>query len=119
MWSSSLFIDKYYFDPFLNFQVYLLRKMATNRIGTKNRRFYICSLSCDTVVYKVFTMFIELDNILLNEIFRIIRRWHGGVVRVLDLLTSVPGCHSLDLFLDTLSSTPHLHCVAAKLDCLL
>ena len=107
MWSSSLFIDKYYFDPFLNFQVYLLRKMATNRIGTKNRRFYICSLSCDTVVYKVFTMFIELDNILLNEIFRIIRRWHGGVVRVLDLLTSVPGCHSLDLFLVTLSSTPN------------
>ena len=119
MWSSSLLTDKYYFDPFLNFQVYLLRKMATNRIGTKNRRFYICSLSCDTVVYKVFTMFIELDNILLNEIFRIIRRWHGGVVRVLDLLTSVPGCHSLDLFLVTLSSTPHLHCVAAKLDCLL
>lgn len=63
MWSSSLLIDKYYFDPFLNFQVYLLRKMATNRIGTKNRRFYVCSLSCDTIVYKVFTMFIELDNI--------------------------------------------------------
>ena len=34
-------------------QVYLLRKMATNRIGTKNRRFYICSLSCDVIVYKV------------------------------------------------------------------
>lgn len=33
-------------------QVYLLRKMATNRIGTKNRRFYICSLSCDVIVYK-------------------------------------------------------------------
>ncbi|XP_078373779.1 uncharacterized protein LOC144657317 isoform X1 [Oculina patagonica] len=33
-------------------QVYLLRKMASNRIGTKNRRFYICSLSCDTIVYK-------------------------------------------------------------------
>ncbi|XP_058953024.2 uncharacterized protein [Pocillopora verrucosa] len=33
-------------------QVYLLRKMATNRIGTKNRRFYVCSLSCDTIVYK-------------------------------------------------------------------
>ena len=27
--------------------------MATNIIGTKNRRFYICSLSCDTIVYKV------------------------------------------------------------------
>lgn len=27
--------------------------MASNRIGTKNRRFYICSLSCDTIVYKV------------------------------------------------------------------
>ena len=27
--------------------------MATNLIGTKNRRFYICSLSCDTIVYKV------------------------------------------------------------------
>ena len=30
-----------------------MRKMATNIIGTKNRRFYICSLSCDTIVYKV------------------------------------------------------------------
>ena len=30
-----------------------MRKMATNLIGTKNRRFYICSLSCDTIVYKV------------------------------------------------------------------
>ena len=27
--------------------------MSTNIIGTKNRRFYICSLSCDTIVYKV------------------------------------------------------------------
>ena len=27
--------------------------MSTNLIGTKNRRFYICSLSCDTIVYKV------------------------------------------------------------------
>ena len=35
------------------YQVYLLRKMASNRIGTKNRRFYICSLSCETIVYKV------------------------------------------------------------------
>ena len=33
--------------------MYLLRKMSTNLIGTKNRRFYICSLSCDTIVYKV------------------------------------------------------------------
>ena len=30
-----------------------MRKMATNIIGTKNRHFYICSLSCDTIVYKV------------------------------------------------------------------
>ena len=30
-----------------------MRKMATNIIGTKNRRFYICSLSCETIVYKV------------------------------------------------------------------
>ncbi|KAL9969477.1 hypothetical protein ACROYT_G021697 [Oculina patagonica] len=46
-------------------QVYLLRKMASNRIGTKNRRFYICSLSCDTIVYKILSNFrVALDNVL-------------------------------------------------------
>ena len=46
-------INFFFCFVFLFFQVYLLRKMATNIIGTKNRRFYICSLSCDTIVYKV------------------------------------------------------------------
>ncbi|ELT96170.1 hypothetical protein CAPTEDRAFT_177943 [Capitella teleta] len=33
-------------------QVYLLRKQATHQIPEQNLRFYICSLSLDTVVYK-------------------------------------------------------------------
>ena len=55
--------------------------MATNRIGTKNRRCYICSLSCETIVYKVyinhglivyfslrsFTVYITHDHAVIYE----------------------------------------------------
>ncbi|EDO38712.1 predicted protein [Nematostella vectensis] len=34
-------------------RVFLVRKIASNSVRTKNRRFYICSLSPDVVVYKV------------------------------------------------------------------
>ena len=79
-----------------------------------------------SVVYPVTPLFTRYLLCLLNWIIYCLMKFlglsgggMGGVVKVLDLLTSVPGCHSLDLFLVTLSSTPHLHCVAAKLDCLL
>lgn len=56
-------------DYFLNlfFQVFVLRKYATHKIPTSDLRFYICSLSPDTIVYKV--SYNVFDFHLLKSIF--------------------------------------------------
>ena len=46
--------------------------MATNRIGTKNRRFYICSMSSDTIVYKVKSVMLVVLTLSIITIIRVI-----------------------------------------------
>lgn len=38
--------------PFVIFQIFILKKLATHNVPGPGRRFYICSLSTSTVVYK-------------------------------------------------------------------
>ena len=57
-----------------------MRKMATNIIGTKNRRFYICSLSCDTIVYKVKSVILVVLTLSIIIIIIIIIVYNDNVI---------------------------------------
>lgn len=75
--------------------------MASNRIGTKNRRFYICSLSCDTIVYKV--QFLTDDCyliILLSQLiivaWSVLLSFLQGMLKPTQLKAFFPDLHSED-----------------------
>ena len=57
-----------------------MRKMATNIIGTKNRRFYICSLSCDTIVYKVKSAILVVLTLSIIIIIIIIIVYNDNII---------------------------------------
>jgi hypothetical protein len=42
----------------LLFKLFVLRKYSTHRILEEGLRFYVCSLSSDTIVYKVSLLFV-------------------------------------------------------------
>ena len=53
MKKSSADYAKHFNDTYLLMQVYLLRKYTSHKIPEKGLRFYLCTLSSETVVYKV------------------------------------------------------------------
>ena len=77
-------------------QAYMVRKMATHTIPPQGYRFFICSLSTETIVYKV-------SNPPIPE------RSHRHPLPLLTLLTLSPPplLHSPDT--QTTTPSPHLH----------
>ncbi|KXJ22785.1 putative glutamate synthase [NADPH] [Exaiptasia diaphana] len=49
---KQVFVTSSYDQQLFHHKLFQMRKVATHTVRTKNRRFYICSLSTDVIVYK-------------------------------------------------------------------